>query len=109
MERINRDASFCAHAVLGEEPLIIPDALTDARFEANPFVLGEPQIRFYAGAPLRSPLGGHKLGVLCVADTIARQSLNAMQRGLLTDLAALAVADLENRRLKTAGDHATLD
>ena len=109
LERTNRDASFCAHAVLGEEPLIIPDALADARFAANPFVLDEPRIRFYAGAPLRSPLGGHNLGVLCVADTIARQSLNAMQRGLLTDLAALAVADLESRRLEAAGDHATLD
>ncbi len=107
LDRTDRDASFCAHTILGEEPLIVADALEDPRFATNPFVVGGPEIRFYAGAPMRSPQGGHNLGALCVADTSARVPLTAMQRVLLMDLAALAVVDLEGRRLQAKGNSMT--
>ena len=52
--------------------MVVPDALQDYRFAANPMVLGEPFIRFYAGQPLRGP-SGHKVGTLCLADHEARE------------------------------------
>jgi sigma-B regulation protein RsbU (phosphoserine phosphatase) len=62
-----RELSFCAHAILSEEALVVPDAKLDDRFADNPFVTGEPFVRFYAGQPLRAP-GGEKIGTLCIAD-----------------------------------------
>lgn len=63
----SRDVSFCAYAILGDEPLIIQDAREDERFSDNIFVTGEPFIRFYAGCPLRG-LRGYRLGTLCIVD-----------------------------------------
>ena len=65
-----RHMSFCAHAVAGNAPLIVPDALADRRFAANPLVVGDPRIRFYAGVPVRS--GGQPVGTLCLIDTKPR-------------------------------------
>ena len=62
-----RSVSFCGHAILSEEAMIVPDAAVDERFFDNPLVTGEPHIRFYAGHPLHGP-GGHKVGTLCIAD-----------------------------------------
>ena len=68
-----RGQSFCAHALLSpDQPLIVPDTLVDPRFADNPAVTGEPNIRFYAGVPLRSS-EGHVLGTLCVIDRVPRQ------------------------------------
>lgn len=83
-----RAMSFCGHAILQQEPLIVADALEDARFRGNPLVTGEPHIRFYAGHPLAGP-GGHNVGTLCIADTQPRQLTEEEQR-LFRDLAALA-------------------
>ena len=47
----SRDVSFCVHALISPDMLIVPDASADARFAANPLVTGEPFVRFYAGAP----------------------------------------------------------
>jgi len=64
--------AFCAHAIMSSELFVVPDAALDPRFAANPFVLGDPHIRFYAGAPLPAP-NGHHLGALCVVDRVPRQ------------------------------------
>jgi len=63
-----RDFAFCAHSILNpDELLIINDARKDDRFHDNPLTVGDPNVVFYAGAPLNS-LEGHCLGTLCVID-----------------------------------------
>lgn len=87
-----RDISFCAHALHGEDILLVPDALLDARFHDNPLVVGPPHIRFYAGAPLlcRDRLA---IGTLCLIDTRPR-TLDTVERAILASLRDLAVLEL---------------
>jgi len=87
-----RDISFCGHAILGNEPMIVEDALRDERFHDNPMVAGDPSIRFYAGTPLTAP-NGQRVGTLCVADRKAR-TFTADQRKLLDRLGNWAEAEI---------------
>lgn len=83
----DRDVSFCGHAILEQEILVIPDAREDPRFEANPLVTDAPHIRFYAGAVLRSG-AGHALGTLCLIDYQPRE-FSPRERALLLTLASI--------------------
>jgi len=91
-----RDVAFCAHAILGDGVMEVRDARTDPRFAHNPLVTGEPQIRFYAGAPVRLR-DGATVGTLCVLDHEPR-ALDERQRAVLTELAAVAAQALEMRQ-----------
>jgi len=91
-----RDVAFCAHAILQKETLTVPDAREDARFRDNPFVVTDPGIRFYSGAPLITA-DGHALGTLCVIDRTPR-TLSAAQQEALEALRRQVVAQLELRR-----------
>lgn len=88
----SRDASFCAHAILGDEPFVVSDTMTDERFADNPLVTGSERIRFYAGYPLATP-DGQRVGSLCVMDRRARE-LTSRELRLLEDLARLAEDEL---------------
>ncbi len=87
-----RDVSFCGHAILKDELLLVPDARQDVRFHDNPLVIGDPNIRFYAGYPLTVP-NGNKMGTLCLIDTRPRE-LDDEERALLRDLAGMAEQEL---------------
>lgn len=87
--RLSRRRSFCAHAILKPDVMVLPDAASDARFRRNPLVTDAPGIRFYAAAPLRDP-AGYPIGALCVIDTKPRPGLTDDQRAALLDLAHLA-------------------
>ena len=67
LDETQREMSFCAHAIMGSDLMIVPDASADARFADHPFVQATPGVRFYAGAPLRTGRGS-ALGTLCVVD-----------------------------------------
>ncbi len=92
-----RDIAFCAHAILGQDPMVINDALKDDRFLDNPLVTGDPNVRFYAGIPLVTP-SGHNLGTLCVMDD-EPGSLSEEQIFGLTTLANQVIRNFELRRL----------
>ena len=97
-----RDISFCGHAILGNDPFIIPDTTKDNRFYDNPLVLQDPNIRFYAGCPIRS-LNGSKLGTLCILDNQTRE-LSADDIKLLNDLALMVENELAAVELATTDD-----
>jgi diguanylate cyclase (GGDEF)-like protein/PAS domain S-box-containing protein len=98
-----RDVSFCAHAINQNDVMVVEDASLDARFHDNPLVTDGP-IKFYAGAPLRSP-SGHALGALCVIDDRPRGGFPEADRTRLAELAQLTVDRLELRRLEAAAEH----
>lgn len=91
-----REVSFCSHAILQPEILIVPDALRDKRFATNPVVVDEPYVRFYAGVPLLTS-DGHALGTLCVVDFVPRE-LSDSQVEALQALSRQVIAQLELRR-----------
>jgi len=95
-DQTSREVSFCAHAILDESVMVVPDALEDKRFRNNALVTGAPQIRFYAGAPLITEQG-HALGTLCVVDRVPR-TLTDDQKSALKSLSRLVVAQMELRR-----------
>ena len=94
-----RDVSFCGHAIQGEGILLVPDASLDARFHDNPMVVGDPNIRFYAGCPLTVP-NGSKIGTLCLIDVEPR-TLDADDHALLRDLTRMAEQELAAVQLAT--------
>lgn len=91
-----REVSFCAHTLAEKKQLVVPDALEDPRFASNPLVLGDPWIRFYAGAPLVTD-EGHVLGTICVLDRVPRE-LTPTQLDALDALARQTMRALETRR-----------
>lgn len=90
-----REYAFCAYALLEEDPFVVPDTDRDARFLDNPLVTGDPNIRFYAGAPIRAP-DGAKLGTICVIDREPRE-LDDFQMDGLKVIAEMAEALLTMR------------
>src|SRR6266851_1198456 len=91
-----REVAFCAKAIQQSDLFIVPDATKDPRFSSNPFVVSDPKIRFYAGAPFTSS-DGYSLGTLCVVDVVPRE-LTPSQQNALVALARQVQAQFELRK-----------
>jgi PAS domain S-box-containing protein len=89
------ETSFCAKAILEDDFLLVPDATLDPRFDCNPLVTGEPRLRFYAGALLKTP-DGLPIGTLCVLDTQPK-ALTPLQQRTLQVLARQVMSQLDLR------------
>jgi signal transduction histidine kinase len=92
----HRDVSFCGHAILESDVFVVENALEDPRFSDNPLVTGDPQIRFYAGAQLRTE-SGEAIGTLCVIDSEPKP-FSPEKRRALTTLAGMVIAQLDLKR-----------
>ncbi|WP_159463261.1 MULTISPECIES: PP2C family protein-serine/threonine phosphatase [Microbacterium] len=80
-----RQDSFCDYTVSQDRTVVVEDATTTDLFAENPFVTGDPHLRFYAAHPLHAP-GGEPVGTLCVLDT-EPHTFTDEQQDLLRDLA----------------------
>ncbi len=94
-----REISFCGHAINEDGLFIIPNAVEDVRFSDNPLVTDAPNIRFYAGYPLKLRQGIN-LGTLCLIDSKPRH-LDEEDRQLLSDLGAMIEQEIRSIQLAT--------
>ncbi|RFZ84426.1 PAS domain S-box protein [Mucilaginibacter terrenus] len=76
-----REDAFCNHVITQDDFMMVGDASLDNRFVDNPLVTGDPNIRFYAGAPLTTQ-DGYTLGSLCVIDKVPNQLSDLQQKTL---------------------------
>jgi sigma-B regulation protein RsbU (phosphoserine phosphatase) len=95
VSEIAREPGLCASVIAQDGLYLVTDAATDARTAGNPLVVGELGVRFYAAAPITTQ-DGYRLGTVNVIDTKARE-ITADQTGILTDLAAIVMDQLELR------------
>lgn len=92
-----RSISFCTHAIRGSDVFVVEDATKDERFSNNPLVTGNPSIRFYAGAPLKTS-SGMRIGTLCVIDSKPHPALTTFETLQLSALADRTMAAMEKRK-----------
>lgn len=85
--------SFCKHAILSDEVMVVPDLSKDTRFDGNSLVHNDPNVRFYAGAPLITS-DGYSLGTVCILDTKPRE-LSTADQETLKDLAAMVMTQID--------------
>ena len=90
-----RDVAFCAHTIHARDAFVVEDAAADERFVDHPLVVGAPDLRAYAGVPLRTP-DGFAIGTMAVADTTPRP-FTPEQLDALRTLATQVMTQLELR------------
>ncbi|WP_416759877.1 GAF domain-containing protein [Roseateles sp. So40a] len=96
----DRKSSFCGHAIHVSEVMVVNDATQDPRFVDNPMVLGDPHIRFYAGAPLEVR-PGVRIGTLCLIDR-RRRTLDDTDLAILMSLRDLVISELKGETAESA-------
>lgn len=97
-----RSVSFCAHAILQDDVMVVRDACLDARFADNPLVRGEASVRFYAGSAIEVG-DGARIGTLCIIDTVPRE-FSSLERAMLRDLAGMVANEIAAIELRAMGE-----
>ncbi len=94
-QQVGRESGLCASAILSANVYHVGDASSDPRTRGNSLVTGEPGLRFYAAAPLRTRdnLG---LGTLCIIDRQPRDLTDA-ERSMLAKLGSIVMDQIELR------------
>lgn len=98
VEETSRETSFCGHTILSNEIMVIEDATQDKRFFDNPYVIGDPNIKFYLGCPLS--VKTHNVGTLCLIDSKPRQ-FKQTDLVVMRDLADMIQLELESLQSST--------
>ena len=93
----HRDLAFCGYTILSDDNLVVLDTHRDKRFCDHPLVAGEPNVRFYAAAPL-TLAGGERVGTLCIISPEPRSEFSSRDERALRTLARQVVTFFENRR-----------
>jgi two-component sensor histidine kinase len=93
-QETRRDLAFCDHTIRDVGVMVVPDAKKDTRFHENALVTGDPNIAFYAGAPLITR-DGYALGTLCVLDTKPREDFSEEDKQILYDIAQTVMLEIE--------------
>ncbi len=107
VRQVPRQASFCGEAILRDQALVVPDARQDPRFAGHPLVTNSPNVRFYAGHPIRLPDGG-RVGTICIFDLHPR-TLDPADLGALRDLAMLLENEIKASRLSQIQQQLTVE
>ncbi|KAG5354562.1 hypothetical protein CJU89_6333 [Yarrowia sp. B02] len=94
---VPRNRSLDAHTVLTASNLVVLDTKLDWRTEKHPMVIEKPNIRFYAGVPLKT-LNGFSIGVLSVHSNLARTSLPKHLSRSLSDYADVIMTHVCGQR-----------
>lgn len=96
VEQLPRSMSFCDYTIRSNDVMVVNNAVTDPRFAQSPIVAGEPNIRFYAGAPLITT-DGDRIGTLCLLDPRPTSAFSSEDATVLRNLAATAMELIEAR------------
>lgn len=100
LHEADRAVSFCGHALLSDELLVVPDTTKDSRFADNPMVTGKPYLRFYAGVPIIST-DRQRVGALCIKDSKPR-TFSKDEAEVLKGLAHWAEVEISSHNLTVA-------
>ena len=96
LKESSRKDAICSTTVLQNDPLVVPDARLDPRFDANAFVCGPPNVRFYAGVPLKLR-PGINIGTICILDAEPR-NFSTDDEAHLSALADMIISEIRGRR-----------
>ncbi|WP_262271874.1 PAS domain S-box protein [Microvirga yunnanensis] len=96
--QIPSDLSICSHAIRQPGPVVIGDLREHPGLRTNPYVTGQPGLRFYAGIALKTA-DGLPLGTLSVLDCAARpEGLSEAQEQTLMALARSIEREMKLKR-----------
>ena len=97
LDETKKSDSFCQYTIMGDDVFVIEDTHENELFKNNRFVVNSPNIRFYAGAPLKTK-DGFKLGALCIIDKKPKK-ITEEQKKVLTVLADKVMLEISFREL----------
>ena len=103
-----RGVAICNYTVLSDNIFVVPDLSIDERFINNDLVTANPNLRFYAGAPiiLHEDNKEYRLGSLCLMDTKPNYDFTELQGKHLAQFALMAADALQLQKKQRLAKHA---